>query len=297
MVHFTNLQNGMLPSESFLHDIGTVPVKLDGRKIRSPAPFRVLQESLLEAPGHTREFRHEQLTLGVTRYLHLDHGRDDFGWFASCVREAVFDENTDENFWVLARAVALRWKGSVTQNNNQLRDPASRTGTSYQRVNKVWCHGPNKTALRLGSSLASLHLSRSSPQHLKWLSDVLKSYQVLRATPHIVGHIPSVQGHRLPSTVGEIQGICGVHDVLLTLEDLEADELLLAHTPHIVELEPCAHPDQECCLAGVKTEHTILQCSFQPVSWPSAFSRAPGGPERGSGKTHNHQFRRQNCDT
>ena len=119
-----------------------------------------------------------------------------------------------------------------------------------------------------------------------------------------------------------------------------------------VVLEPCAHHHQECCLAGVKTEHTamnhrdawppnrwidgtelppatnhtqsqlwlvftvntndllvnamhwevtdgrkILYFSLQPLSWPSAYSWARGGPKRGSEKLHNHLLRRQKCDT
>ena len=40
--------------------------------------------------------------------------------------------------------------------------------------------------------------------------------------------------------VGEILGTCGVENVHLTLEDLDADELLLAHSPHIVGHKPSA---------------------------------------------------------
>ena len=289
-----------------------------------------------------------------------------------------FDENTDEKFWLLARAVALRWKVSVTQNNNLSRDPASRTGTSYQWVTKLWCNGPNKTTLSLdhhwrhctfrgavhstsngwptyswvikcfcpsdtllgifpmywdsnvtncqvkkliylhpaGERLDTQrlwtqwqvkyepmpcpqHLSNSGPTYSRVtkcfgpIHELLSTYPVYRDTNHTscqVNNIISLQ------PVGEILWICGVDNVQETVEDLEADEQLLAHTPHIVEhipstawnretlqewipqacgwaisrqtvvLEPCAHPDQETCLAGVKTEHTILGCSFQPVS-------------------------------
>ena len=96
MVHDTNLQKreGAVGVLAPWHRYGTCkapwPENDCETQYARPHHFVVLQESLLEAAGHARELRHEQPMLGVTRYLHLDHGRDDFGWFASSVSEAVF---------------------------------------------------------------------------------------------------------------------------------------------------------------------------------------------------------------
>ena len=73
---------------------------------------------------------------------------------------------------------------------------------------------------------------------LNQLADVLKSYHVLRANQHLAEQIPSDLGHKLNSCqvnklitlqpTGEILGKCGVDNVHMTLDDLKAEELLLA---------------------------------------------------------------------
>ena len=82
------------------------------------------------------------------------------------------------------------------------------------------------------------HRSLRGPVHRirKWFADVLMSSQVLQATPHIVGLIPSVLGHEFTGRqvrklihlqpVREILGICGVDKVHVALEDLETSTLV-----------------------------------------------------------------------
>ena len=57
--------------------------------------------------------------------------------------------------------------------------------------------------------------------------------------------------------VGEILGTCGVENVHLTLEDLDADELLLAHSPFIVGHKPSAPEHKSPWLSSEETDPSL----------------------------------------
>ena len=58
--------------------------------------------------------------------------------------------------------------------------------------------------------------------------------------------------------VGEILGTCGVENVHLTLEDLEADRLLLAHSPHIIGHKPNAAEHKSPWLSSEETDPPLF---------------------------------------